>query len=132
MSRKKYISKGASPLSIDIADNGRLYTFDFKGGIKHPVVKLPIYTTSDPKEQELLENYPGFGVSYVLAEQPAPEVAEEPEDSMTVKRFKIVQEAKEWLNEKHEVPYNLITNKTRVLEKAMELGFLLEFETDNK
>lgn len=42
--------------------------------------------------------------------------------------FKTVQDAKNWLNDVHHVPFNEITNKEKVLGKASELGLNIVFE----
>ena len=48
------------------------------------------------------------------------------------KQFKNAQAAKEWLNKEHHVPASQLTNKGKIVEKAKELGFTIEFETENK
>lgn len=157
MLRKKYISLGANPLSVDIFDDkGVLHSFDFRGGLKHLVIKPPFYITTDESEQKLLENYPGFGTSFKLegsvekpdvkpevkAEvkpEPKPEAIEpiepvvnELKPETTERQFKNVQAAKDWLNDEHKVPFSQLTNKQKVIDEALKVGFILKFETDNK
>jgi len=60
---------GASPLSVDIQVGETLHSFDFYGGMKSPIVKLPVYSTSDEKEQQILESYQGFNVSFKLSNE---------------------------------------------------------------
>ena len=55
---------GPNPYSIDLMDNGVLRTFDFRGGVNHPVFIPPSYTTNNPHEQELLESYPMFRITF--------------------------------------------------------------------
>lgn len=52
--------------------------------------------------------------------------------SDSLKHFKNAQAAKEWLNKEHHVPASQLTNKGKIVEKAKELGFTIEFETENK
>ena len=144
MLRKKYISLGANPLSVDVFDdNGMLHTFDFRGGLKHPVVKPCFYYTTDEKEQQLLESYAGYGVSFALegsAEKadviepmkPIAAVVADKTEATTEKTFKNVQEAKDWLNDTYKVPFSQLTNKQKVVDEALKVGFILSFETDNK
>ncbi len=136
MSHKKYISTGANPLSIDIMDEGHLRTFDFRGGLKHPVFKPPTYSTSKTWEQELLESHPSFNISFKLEEDiiiPEPESKEEvitemesvPDENV---EFSNTLEAKDWLNKEHGIPFTTINNKAKVIAKGKELGFNILFE----
>ena len=138
MLRKKYISTGANPLSVDVTTgNGGLRTFDFRGGMKHPVIIPPFYATSDPEEQKLLESYPGFGVSYVLEG-----VEDKAEAETEVKRevkeevksegptFDNVQQAKDWLNKEKGVPFSALKNKQMVIAEAEKLKIVLKFNKE--
>ena len=60
------------------------------------------------------------------------ETGEGNEEGTATKSFKNAQAAKDWLNDKYEVPFNQINNKTKIIAKAKELGFDLVFESDNK
>jgi hypothetical protein len=64
--RKKYQSLGGNPLSIDLMVGGRFQTIEFKGGMKFPVARLPLFATSDPEVIQALETYPGYKLSYAL------------------------------------------------------------------
>jgi hypothetical protein len=137
MSRKKYISTGANPLSIDIMDEGILYSFDFRGGLKHPVFKPPVYVTSNVKEQQLLESYPSFNISFKLeetfiekSETKEEEVIIEMESASKDVEFRNAFEAKNWLNKEHNIPFTMINNKAKVIAKGQELGFNILFESD--
>lgn len=79
---------GPNPYSIDLVDNGVLRTFDFRGGVNHPVFIPPSYTTNNPHEQELLENYPMFGVTFRVGT-----VTEEEEDRRPKTEAVIKEEA---------------------------------------
>ena len=140
--KKKYISTGANPLSVDIIDgNGMLRSFDFRGGMKHPVLIPPFYSTSDEKEQQLLESYPGFNKSYVLeaSEEVIPEevkkveavVNEVPgkveELKSNEQSFDNVQQAKDWLNKEKGVPFSALKNKQMVIAEAEKLNIVLKF-----
>lgn len=141
MSRKKYISTGANPLSIDKMDKGVLRTFDFKGGLKHPVFKAPSYSTDKIEEQKLLEAHPSFNVSFkleVTIDEPEPipeskqEIGSEPEPEIKDMEFRNVQDAKTWLNKEHGIPFYKINNKTKVTKEALNIGINMLFELDNK
>jgi hypothetical protein len=45
--------------------------------------------------------------------------------------FSTSQEAKDWLNKEHGVPFNQITNKKKIIDKAIELGLKIEFVNEN-
>lgn len=137
--RKKYISLGDNPLSIDIVVQGQLQTFDFRGGIRQPIVVMPSLVTDDPKEQNLLENHAGFNVLFKLESEQKVGEEKKPEPLAIIeqieaqeKEFNNAQEAKEWLNSEHSVPFNQITTKEKVIAKALELGFNVTFKSDNK
>jgi hypothetical protein len=136
MSRKKYISTGANPLSIDVMDEGVLYSFDFRGGLKHPVFKPPVYITSNVKEQQLLEKNPAFNVLFILEEAiyEKPQTKEEIIVAMdTVPKdveFSNAQEARKWLNKKHGISFTKLNNKAKVIAMGQELGFNILFESD--
>jgi len=136
MSRKKYISTGANPLSIDVMDEGFLYSFDFRGGLKHPVFKPPVYITSDVKEQQLLEKNPAFNVLFILEEaiyekpQTKEEVIIEMDTMPKDVEFSNAQEARKWLNKKHGIPFTELNNKAKVIAMGQELGFNILFESD--
>ena len=139
--KKKYMSTGANPLSIDITDdNGVLRSFDFRGGMKHPIVIPPFYSTSNELEQKLLESYPGFNKSYVLEE--GEEVIQEVEPVKAVvaevlgkveelesneQSFDNVQQAKDWLNKEKGVPFSALKNKQMVITEAEKLNIVLKF-----
>jgi len=138
MTRKKYISTGACPLSIDIMDGDMLRTFDFRGGFRNPVFKPPSYSTEKVEEQELLESHSSFNVSFKLEEvfeQPAPdpiqEVAVMEELMMKEVSFRNVQEGKTWLNKEYGISFTKLNNKTKVIKEALDLGLNMLFETDN-
>lgn len=129
MGRKKYISTGAIPYSIDIVVGDRLRTFDFRGGLRHPAIKYPSYSTSDLTEQSLLEKHPSFGKSFILEEEVVIEpAAQEAEPELEVIPFKTVQDAKDWLNKEHGVSYNQILNRKQVIEQFKELNLNVSFE----
>jgi len=137
MSCKKYISTGANPLSIDIVDEGILYSFDFRGGLKHPVFKPPVYVTSKIKEQELLEKNPAFNVLFTLEEiivvKPETKEKEVIVESESVPKdveFPNANDAKTWLNKEHNIPFTKINNKAKVIATGQELGFNILFESD--
>jgi len=137
MSRKKYISTGASPLSIDIMDRGVLHTFDFRGGFKNPIFKPPSFLTDKIREQELLENHPSFNVSFKLEEtfiekpgSKEKKVIAELEAVPKDVEFRNTQEAKNWLNKQYNVPFTKINNKEKVIAMGQELGFNILFESD--
>lgn len=105
---------GASPLSVDIQIGETLHSFDFYGGMKSPIVKLPIYSTSDEKEQEILESYPGFNVSFKLSDETLmlieeakaseiEEVEEETEDSEVPETTTTIEDEETSENEDSEV-----------------------------
>jgi hypothetical protein len=136
MSRKKYISTGANPLSIDVMDEGVLYSFDFRGGLKHPVFKPPVYVTSDIKEQQLLEKNPAFNVLFILEEiidekpQAKEDIIVEQEPVPKDVELPNAQEAKKWLNKKHGISFTKLNNKAKVIAIGQELGFNILFESD--
>lgn len=145
---------GASPLSVDIQVGETLHSFDFYGGMKSPIVKLPIYSTSDEKEQQILESYPGFNVSFKLSnetlmlieetnaseievltpveEEKTPEIeviAEEVKvPEKVVKTFKTLSEAKAWINETHEIPFHKLSNSGYMTEEFEKLNYTLVIE----
>ena len=138
MSRKKYISLGAMPLSVDILDNGILKTFEFRGGLRHPRFVAPFFITSDKKEQNLLEASVTYGKSFVLeseditvssdndtVEQSTPV----PDPSGTLLQFKTVQSAKDWIHEKYEIHQSKFPNRNKVTEFLAEKGYTVVFET---
>ena len=141
MLRKKYISTGSNPLSIDIINkNGLFETFDFRGGLNHPIFIAPSYVTKDEEKQKLLESHITFGISYVLLreEEVQPEtgvsvVTEqqivEPADEK-FKTFKNAHEAKEWMVKELGVKMHTIKNKDLLMAKADELGLVLILESD--
>ena len=138
MSRKKYISTGASPLSIDIMDRGILHTFDFRGGFKNPIFKPPSYLTDKIEEQELLETHPSFNVSFKLEETFVEQSGSKKKEAVILEQesapkdveFRNTQEAKNWLNKNHNVPFTKINNKAKVIAMGQELGFNILFESD--
>jgi hypothetical protein len=137
MSKKKYISTGAIPLSIDIMDKGVLKTFDFRGGMKHPIFIPPSYITENEEEQQLLESCPSFNRFFKLEESfDIPEFREdaiiEKEPEIKEITFPNVQDAKTWLNREHGVPFTKTKNKAKVIAEASNLGYNVQFESDNK
>lgn len=129
--RRVYISLGANPLSVDITDrDGRLRTFNFTGGLKHPVVRMPMYSTSKQFEQALLENYSGYGKSYILKEAAEKSNQPEEEKEYTVLTFANVQQGREFLNREHNVSFFKLTNKTMLINEAEKLGIKLIFESE--
>jgi hypothetical protein len=136
MSRKKYISTGANPLSIDVMDEGVLYSFDFRGGLKHPVFKPPVYITSNVKEQQLLEKSPAFNVLFISEEvidekpQAKEDIIVEQEPVPKDIELPNAQEAKKWLNKKHGISFTKLNNKAKVIAIGQELGFNILFESD--
>lgn len=140
--KKKYISMGASPLSVDIQAEGILRSFDFYGGMKSPVVKMPFYSTSDETEQQILESHPSFNVSFKLSDESKAEVEktevkeieveETQSNEIALKTFKTFGEAKSWINEHHEIPFNKLTNSTLIQAEFEKLGYSLEIETQKK
>ena len=145
---------GASPLSVDIQVGETLHSFDFYGGMKSPIVKLPIYSTSDEKEQQILESYPGFNVSFKLSnetlmlieetkaseievltpieEEKTPEIEVITEEvkvpEKVVKTFKTLSEAKAWINETHEIPFHKLSNSGYMTEEFEKLNYTLVIE----
>ena len=90
---------GASPLSVDIQVGESIRSFDFYGGMKSPIIKLPTYSTSDEKEQEILESYPGFNVSFKLSNETLMLIEE-----AKVSEIEEIEEAEEVDTEDSEVP----------------------------
>ena len=145
---------GASPLSVDIQVGETLHSFDFYGGMKSPIVKLPIYSTSDEKEQQILESYPGFNVSFKLSnetlmlieetkaseievltpveEEKKPEIEVTTEEvkvpEKVTKTFKTLSEAKAWINETHEIPFHKLSNSGYMTEEFEKLNYTLVIE----
>lgn len=137
MSRKKYISLGAMPLSVDILDNGSLKTFEFRGGLRHPKFVAPFFITSDKKEQDLLEASVTYGKSFVLESEeiiePAivnnvGEITSIPDSSEKSLQFKTVQAAKDWIHEKYGVHQSKFPNRNKVTEFLAEKGYTVVFE----
>ena len=145
---------GASPLSVDIQVGETLHSFDFYGGMKSPIVKLPVYSTSDEKEQQILESYQGFNVSFKLSnetlmlieeekvseievltpieEETLPEIEDVIEEvkvpEKVVKTFKTLSEAKAWINETHEIPFHKLSNSGYMTEEFEKLNYKLVIE----
>lgn len=145
---------GASPLSVDIQVGESLHSFDFYGGMKSPIVKLPVYSTSDEKEQQILESYQGFNVSFKLSnetlmlieetkaseievltpieEETLPGVEAVIEEvkvpEKVVKTFKTLSEAKAWINETHEIPFHKLSNSGYITEEFEKLNYTLVIE----
>jgi hypothetical protein len=130
---KTYYSLGAFPLSVDIpTEGGGCVTFDFKGGFRQPSFKAPTCRTSNKEEQELLESYSMFKVSYDVKDNFEPEVVVKKEDIPQLKEmvFENVNAAKDFLAAP---PYNIAKNKMglmqALLNRATECGFIFKFET---
>ena len=125
--RKKYISTEASPLSVDIlTDNGAFRSFDFTGGLKHPVIRMPHIVLIDEADQKLLESHVSFGKSFILEEKPKlqeptpsnKEVKESDEVLITEKVLPRVTDGKNWLNEEHGVSFSKLQNKASVIKET--------------
>jgi len=143
MAKKKYISTGANPLSIDIMDGEVLYTFDFRGGLRHPRFIPPCFITEDSKEQKLLEDHSLYNKAFKLDVEPSIEENKEDKPDVVTEGSKIEDEtklkevsfanahdARLWLNKEHGISFTKIKNKAKIIEVANELGFDPQFETD--
>jgi len=143
MSKKKYISTGANPLSIDIMDGEVLYTFDFRGGLRHPRFIPPCFITEDPKKQRLLEKHPLYNKEFMLDVELSLEENKDVEPSVTTEvpkmdyetklkevSFANVQDAKIWLNREHGVSFTKTKNKAKIIDVAKKLKLNIRFETD--
>ena len=123
---------GASPLSFDIQIGETLHSFNFTGGMKSPVVKLPIYSTSDEAIQEILEDYPGFNVSFKISDETLGNIEEMKKNQWETKTFDTIKDAKNWINETHEIPFHKLTNLGYIKAEFEKLNLLLEIETLKK
>lgn len=149
---KRYVANNRQSLVLILNDpNMGQMTIEFKPG--YGLRNEGYFLTNDPKVQQILEKDPRYNKSYrvdeidnvPIAEYIARRTLNVPKDGGTKetvadeqgeknperKEFATAQEAKDWLNKEHAVPLNQITNKKKIVDKAIELGFKIEFVNDN-
>lgn len=154
---KRYVANNRQSLMIIINHPGLgQTTIEFKPG--YGLRSEGYFLTNDPEMQDALESDKRYEKSYRLAEidnmdiaeytarkiiaerekeeskeLPKENPAEETEQDNTPKKrsFETSQAAKDWLNKEHNVPFNQISNRKKIVDKATELGFNIEFLNDN-
>jgi hypothetical protein len=147
---KKYqaLNRQSLIMVVQVPGTDKTMTIEFKNG--YGLQKDGYFLTNDPVIQDILEKDKRFKDVYALVEidnvgiaeynarkelgldaNNKPEAEEKPQGDGK-KLFVNAQAAKDWLNAEHGVPFNAINNKTKVIEKAKELGFDIAFESDNK
>lgn len=123
---KTYIALKACFFATDILLEGEFIArIAFDGGIRYPHPVNGIFVTADPILQEAIEADKSFDTEFKLlrSEGTADDVK-----PLEVKIFNTNKEAKDWLNESHNVPYNKITNKEELVVEYKALGYELQFE----
>jgi len=148
---KRYVANNRQSLMIIINHPGLgQTTIEFKPG--YGLRSEGYFLTNDPDMQDALENDKRYKKSYRLAEIDNMDIAEytarkilsekkdeTPKEPLTTEvdnspnkiSFETSQAAKDWLNKEHNVPFNQISNRKKIVDKATELGFNIEFLNDN-
>lgn len=139
---KRYVANNRQSLVLVLVTGENQMSIEFKPG--YGLRDEGYFLTNDLKVQQILEKDPRYKKSYRLAEIDNMDIAEyiarniikEKETPKEVvkddmKPFTTSQEAKDWLNKEHAVPFNQITNKKKIIDKALELGFKIEFVNEN-
>jgi len=139
MGKKFYISLEANPLSVDILVGGRLRSADFTGGLKHPIIVMPKFMTEDVELQKALEEYSGYGKSFILEKEEIEDVtivtdleeSQTPDaDTPVPSSFPNVKEAKTWFNKFKGISYGKMSTKEKLLAVASEFGVSLVFDNE--
>lgn len=123
---KTYIALKACYFATDILSNGEFIArIAFDGGVRYPRTVNGIFVTADPRLQDAIEADKSFDLEFKLLRTEGSENDLKP---LQVKVFNTNKEAKDWLNESHDVPYNKITNKEQLITEYKALGYELQFE----
>ncbi len=142
MASKRYVANNRDSLLIILAlPEKRQASIEFIPG--YSLRREGYFITSNETLQQALEEDARFGKKYRLAEIDGMLIEEYnarkalglkdksvEKEGQTEKSFKTVQQARDWLNREHNIPFTVLGNKARITEKACELGFQLTFETD--
>ena len=141
---KRYVANNRQSLVLVLVTGESQMSIEFKPG--YGLRNEGYFLTNDLKVQQMLEKDSRYNKSYRLAEIDNMDIAEyiarncikdkeneTPKEAVNddTKIFTTSQEAKDWLNKEYKVPFNQITNKKKIIDKALELGFKIEFENEN-